>query len=54
MDEPIEVIDMRMRNGGTWGEHPDHTVEDWQFQVENDETRQGYWEWVVSRTEEEE
>ncbi|MBK6616367.1 hypothetical protein [Ottowia sp.] len=36
------------QHGGTWGEHPDHPLSDWRYQVENDETRLGYWEWVVS------
>lgn len=31
---------------GVWGEHPDYPVSDWQYEVSNDETRQGYWEWV--------
>lgn len=31
---------------GVWGEHPAYPVDDWQAEVENDETRQGYWEWV--------
>ena len=31
---------------GVWGEYPAYPVEDWQFEVENEDTRQGYWEWV--------
>jgi len=35
-------------NGGYWGEHPDHSVADWQYAVANHDTRQGYWDWVKS------
>lgn len=33
---------------GQWGEHPDHPLQDWQHEVENDYTRSGYWDWVVN------
>jgi hypothetical protein len=33
-------------NGGSWGEHPDYPVVDWQYEVANGDTRQGYWDWV--------
>lgn len=36
---------------GVWGEHPDYPVKDWQYEVGNDETRAGYWEWVASEME---
>lgn len=32
--------------GGYWGEHPDHPAADWQDEVRNGDTRQGYWGWV--------
>ena len=33
--------------GGYWqGQHPDYPVEDWQYQVQNGDTRMGYWEWA--------
>ena len=35
-------------NGGYWGEHPDYPVADWQYEVANRDTRQGYWDWVES------
>lgn len=38
-------------HGGYWGEHPDFPVEDWQYGVRNDDTRQGYWEWVQAQIE---
>jgi thiamine kinase-like enzyme len=40
------------QHGGYWGEHPEHAISDWQYEVSNDETRQGYWDWVESRLEE--
>lgn len=42
----------RERFGGTWGEHPDWPVSDWQSEVASDDTRLGYWEWVEARLEE--
>lgn len=36
-------------HGGVWGEHPDYPVEDWQYEVANDETRQSYWDWVIAQ-----
>lgn len=34
---------------GIWGEHPDHEVSDWEYEVANGDTRLGYWEWVWAR-----
>ena len=34
---------------GVWGEHPHHPVEDWQYEVANNDTRLGYWDWVALR-----
>jgi hypothetical protein len=30
-----------------WGEHPDHSISDWKYEIENDHTRLGYWDWVA-------
>jgi hypothetical protein len=38
-------------SGGVWGEHQDHTVNDWRYEVTNDDTRLGYWEWVANKIE---
>jgi len=38
--------------GMYWGQHPDHPVEDWQAEVANGDTRQGYWEWAYQREQE--
>lgn len=32
---------------GYWGEHLDHPVADWQYEVASGTTRAGYWEWLV-------
>lgn len=37
--EPITLL-------SHWDEDPEYPVEDWRFEVENDDTRQGYTEWV--------
>lgn len=38
---------------GYWGEHHKHSLEEWKYEVENDYTRHGYWEWVANRVENE-
>lgn len=43
-----ELSDM---HGGYWGEHPAYPVVDWKYEVDNGDTRQGYWEWVEGRLE---
>jgi hypothetical protein len=35
-----------------WDDHPDYPSEDWQHEVENGDTRRGYWDWVASKLEE--
>ena len=37
-------------NGGYWSEHPDYPVDDWRYQVANNDTRAGYWEWVAQES----
>jgi len=34
-----------------WGNHPDFPVEDWQYEVANNDTRLGYQDWLESRLE---
>lgn len=34
-----------------WGSHPKFTMEDWQFEVSEGDTRRGYWEWVSVQLE---
>jgi hypothetical protein len=47
MDADIDQL--AEENGGYWGQHPEHPLEDWQTLVANDETRRGYWEWVEAQ-----
>jgi hypothetical protein len=35
-----------------WDDHPDFPSEDWQHEVENGDTRRGYWDWVAAKLEE--
>ena len=34
-----------------WSEHPDYPLEDWKYEVQSNDTRMGYWEWVQSEIE---
>jgi hypothetical protein len=42
------------QHGGIWGEHPDYPVSDWRAEVSNNDTRLGYWDWVMSQMEQDE
>lgn len=44
LDEALQQL--KNAHGGIWGEHPRFPVAEWRHEVANDETRQGYWEWV--------
>ena len=46
--------DRLIEEHGVWGELPDHPVEDWKNDVDNDDTREGYWAWVTRRLKDEE
>src|SRR3954463_16315784 len=35
-----------------WDDHPDYPSEDWKYEVENGDTRCGYWDWVAAKLEE--
>jgi hypothetical protein len=35
-----------------WDDHPDYPSKDWQYEVENGDTRRGYWAWVAAKLEE--
>ena len=48
LDEPGRLAESM---GGTWGEHYRFTPEDWRLEVENHDTRSGYWQWVLSKVE---
>jgi hypothetical protein len=34
-----------------WGEDPEFPVEDWRYEVQADNTRLGYWDWVEVKRE---
>jgi len=36
---------------GHWENDPDFPIEDWQYQVANNDTRLGYTEWIASERE---
>lgn len=46
--------ELREMFGGHWSAHPKYPVTDWQYDVANDDTRLGYWEWVLAKIEQEE
>jgi hypothetical protein len=50
-DERRLTADQLRERYDNWGEHPEHSLEAWQHQVANDETRRGYWEWVAAEIE---
>lgn len=49
MATPNEATPERVQ--GYWSENPDYPVEDWKYEVQNNDTRQGYWDWVESQIE---
>ena len=51
-DRELSAEQLRNKYGGNWEQHPDYPVEDWQYEVGNDDTRLGYWEWLAHRIEE--
>lgn len=50
-DDNTDAERLACENGGTWGSHPDYPVGDWRNEAANDETRLGYWAWVVHQIE---
>ena len=42
----MDLICSQGRDRSHWEEHPDRPVKDWQYEVANDDTRQGYAEWA--------
>lgn len=46
------AAELRVEHGGNWDAHPRYPVAEWQAEVAEDTTRQGYWEWVVIKSEE--
>jgi hypothetical protein len=52
-DDKLQTFIDESNPRGYWGEHPKYPVEDWRYQVANNETRQGYWEWCLDLKEQE-
>lgn len=52
-EEDLELDDAELceKYGGYWGVHPHFGLEDWRYEVENNYTRCGYWDWVYNRIE---
>jgi hypothetical protein len=44
-------IEIKWEPDSHWDEHPNWSVEDWKNEISNDDTRQGYHEWVRSKIE---
>ncbi len=42
-----DIQAMIEENGAYWEDHPDHELSDWKYEVFNDDTKQGYWEWAA-------
>src|SRR3546814_20363377 len=51
VDLPTEQSPAKLRenHGGVWGEYPEYPANDWRLEVENHDTRIGYWEWVAAK-----
>lgn len=48
-----ELAERHKGADGAWGQHPDFPRSDWQQAVAEDDTLQGYWQWVGSQLEQE-
>lgn len=48
-----EIEELREKHGGVWGHHPEFTVSGWRHEVNCNDTRLGYWEWVYHQMESE-
>ena len=46
-----EAMILADRHGGLWQQHDKYPVLDWQEMVANDDTRLGYWDWVITQIE---
>lgn len=46
MEDDVEIL---INKYGYWGEHPDHDVDSWKYEIANNDTRLGYWDWVDAR-----
>ena len=53
-DFTLRMKQEQEKYGGIWGEHPVYTVQWWGYEASENNTRLGYWEWVVHQIEAEE
>ena len=50
VDSAIEAVLRNLGVNDVWSAgHPDFTVDDWQIEVADGDTRQGYWVWVARK-----
>jgi len=49
--ETTKTVDTLTAVHGVWGAHDTWPVQDWKYEVDNDNTRLGYWEWVAQQIE---
>lgn len=49
MNDDVQAL---INKYGYWEERPEHKLETWQYEVANDDTRMGYWDWVDARESE--
>ena len=47
----VQFIEKHSKGQGHWSDHPDYPIEDWRLEIKNNDTRQGYWEWVYSQVD---
>lgn len=40
-----------LRKTNVWSEHKEYPRQDWQYEVANNNTNLGYWEWLSHRLE---
>lgn len=49
MDKIIKTADNLINEYGYWGEHEKYGYNEWAYEVSEDYTRSGYWEWVTEK-----
>lgn len=48
----VDAHEVQAKDFDVWGEDPECPLRDWQYEIGNNETRLGYWEWVQSKKDE--
>ena len=53
-DQALDAEQLRAKydglaEGSKWGEHPNHPMKEWRAEVHCQNTRVGYWDWVVTQ-----